>query len=84
MASDAVDTEELAYRVQSLPPELYTQICDEVFRFPTKTTRRRIEIHPGYKPPALLAVNRAIRRRAAASFYDGNVFFVEMRDTLFD
>ena len=62
-----MDDEDLAQRVQSLPPELFNIVLAEVFT-PDTTTHK---IDANYKPPKFLAVSRTTRETYAKAYYGG-------------
>ena len=69
--STMTNTEELAERVQSLPPELYREVYDY-----TCTTRSRVRrINAAYKCPKLLAVDRSSRAKFAGQYYGKDAIF---------
>lgn len=63
----AMDPDHFALCVQSLPPELYSMIYDNVF------TAEPGEYHitENYKPPSLLSIGHVSGESFANSFYDG-------------
>ena len=74
---------DLSKRIQNLPQELYDMIYEHTFTADTE----KVEINADYKPPKLLAVDRASRHFYAKSHYGGRMFFVafgvnDLRDLL--
>lgn len=60
-----MDADHFAERVQSLPPELYNMICDEVF---TVDPRER-QITESYEPPKPLSIDSVSRELYAKTYY---------------
>lgn len=71
------NSSELSERVQSLPPELYSQIYDEVFTAPCTV----IEINPAYEAPKFLSISRHSRKHFAHSYYGNSLFFFQYDPT---
>lgn len=82
------DMEDLIERVQSLPPELYSEIRDLTFtvnldsiltpehldpRF-TPELKPVFHINKSWKPPAILQVSRTLREQHSPAFYHAAVF----------
>lgn len=66
--------DELAQRVQNLPPELFNNVYELVFTANPAT----IEITDEYQPPHLLRVSKHSRKMFARSYYGkGTVFLVQ-------
>lgn len=66
--------EDLAKRVQNLPPELYNLIYKATFSF-SPVQRCIYHKRDGqYEPPAILQVDRASRNLAAQSYYKNTTF----------
>lgn len=60
-----MDQDNLAQRVQDLPPELYNMILHEVFS--TATTTHYIDTH--WRPSKLLSISKATWKMYAESYY---------------
>lgn len=69
------DTDELITKVQSLPPELYTEIYNLTF---TVNPNEICRINKNYKPPGTLQVNRTWRASLSPAFYKDTIFAVEL------
>lgn len=69
------DTDELITKVQSLPPELYTEIYNLTF---TVNPNEICRINKNYKPPGTLQVNRTWRAFLSPAFYVDTIFAVQV------
>lgn len=66
--------EDLAKRVQNLPPELYNLIYKFTFSFASGNRLIYRDLVSQYKPPTVLQVDRASRALAAPSYYNNTLF----------
>lgn len=79
MATSQANIEQLAHLVQSLPQELY----DCVYNLTFTANDEEVNIFYTYSPPRILAVSRATRTQAAATYYSTTTFFCSSRRYLF-
>lgn len=69
---------QLAHRVQSLPRELYDEICNFTFT----TNDEYIRVLGDYTPPSTLGVSKATRAKAAETYFSTPTFCVGSRSAL--
>lgn len=66
---------DLADHLRNLPQELFDLVYDMVF---TADNGARVRIDNSYKPPCLLAVNRASHERYAKSYFHSSIFVMKI------
>lgn len=72
----------LANRVQSLPQEIFDKIYLQVFTH--SDPGERVLVTSSYKPPTLLAVDRATREAFAENYFSRNIFVLEISRPMYE